>query len=309
MPTASHISWLLFELLALYLGVIAIVVTTGLFIARFLARHDAMDEFQAKVFGGFRPSLVRRVIGHSTECLIVAFDMLLRALWLLRILPRPRDAGSGTPVVLLPGYWENAGALWWMSRRLLRRGFRPVLVDFPSTFDCIDDNVAFLRQSIETLLSAMGTERVAIVAHSMGGLVARSLLLSDPEHRVLTLIALASPFRGTHMAHLGARLLGHKSAVDLCPQSSYAGRFLPSAAASVPIHVIIGEQESIVSPPWSSVLPGADTHVLSLPVGHDAPLYLPEAYARVEAWLLQDGVLRAEGFEPESEREPATAPE
>jgi pimeloyl-ACP methyl ester carboxylesterase len=171
-----------------------------------------------------------------------------------------------------------------------------VLLDFPSTFDCIDDNVAYLRGQIEALLRKTAAERIAIVAHSMGGLVARSLLLSDPEHRVITLIALASPFRGTHMAHLGARLLGHKSAVDLCPKSSYAGRFLPSAAASIPIRVIIGEQESIVSPPWSSVLPGAETHVLTLPVGHDAPLYLPEAFDRIEAWLLQDGVRRVEGF-------------
>jgi hypothetical protein len=32
---------------------------------------------------------------------------------------------------------------------------------------------------------------------------------------------------------------------------------------------------------------------MSLPVGHDAPLHLAESYERVEAWLLQDGVLRA----------------
>jgi hypothetical protein len=32
--------------------------------------------------------------------------------------------------------------------------------------------------------------------------------------------------------------------------------------------------------------------LLSVPVGHDAPLVLPESYARLESWLLQDGVLR-----------------
>jgi pimeloyl-ACP methyl ester carboxylesterase len=307
MDTAFYIGRVLFELFAAYLCGVALVVTSGLFLSRFLARNDSMDEFQAKVFGSFRPTPARRLIGHCTEIAIVAFDMLLRCAWVLRLLPHPRDPGSGTPVVLLPGYWENGGALWWMSQRLQRRGFRPHLLDFPSTFSCIDDNVTYLRTQIDALLESTGAERVAIVAHSMGGLIARSLLLTDSEHRVLTLVALASPFRGTHMARFGALLLRHKSAIDLCPQSPYAGRFLPSAAASVPIRVIIGEQETIVSPPWSSVLPGGETHVLSLPVGHDAPLYLPEAYFQVEAWLLQDGVRRAETFAEHTGR--ATAPE
>jgi pimeloyl-ACP methyl ester carboxylesterase len=153
--------------------------------------------------------------------------------------------------------------------------------------------VVFLAARLRALRQATGSERVAIVAHSMGGVVARSLLLSEADHGVLTLIALASPFRGTHMAKLGARFHLGKSAIDMCPQSPFSGRFLPSAAASVPIRSIIGEQENIVSPPWSCVLPGCETHVLSLPVGHDAPLHLAESYARMEAWLLQDGVLRA----------------
>jgi pimeloyl-ACP methyl ester carboxylesterase len=135
---------------------------------------------------------------------------------------------------------------------------------------------------------------VAIVAHSMGGVVARAFLLSDPDHGVLTLIALASPFRGTHIARLGAFMHLGESVIDMSPASPFAHRFLPSARASAPIRVIIGEQENIVSPPWSCVLPDCDVHLLSVPVGHDAPLHLPESYERLESWLLQDGVLRAD---------------
>src|SRR5262245_16155816 len=109
MTTLTDIARMLLELLVLYLAVIAVVVTSGLFLARFLARNDPMDEHQAKVFGSFRPRLLARVLGHGAEIAIVAVDMLLRFLWLLRLLPRPSDPGSGTPVVLLPGYWENAG--------------------------------------------------------------------------------------------------------------------------------------------------------------------------------------------------------
>jgi pimeloyl-ACP methyl ester carboxylesterase len=288
-----HPAWLLLYLIATYFGAVAFAVTSGLIMSRFMSRNDGMDEFQARAFGAFHPSLVKRLHGHAVEILAVAFDLLLRFLWLFRLLPHPSDPGSGTPIVLLPGYFENAGALWWIARKLRRRGFRPVLIDFPSTLDSIDDNVRFLSERLRTLRAATGCDRIAVVAHSMGGVVTRSLLLSDPDHRVLTLIALGSPFRGTHTARLGARFRLGKSVIDLCPQSSFAGRFLPSAAASVPIRSIIGEQENIVSPPWSAVLPGCETHVLSLPVGHSAPLHLAESYSLVEAWLLQDGVLRA----------------
>ena len=274
------------------LGVCA-VVTGGVIIARVLARHDDMDDAQARVFGAFRPSLGARVVGHIIEVLVAAFDFVLRLLWLVRLLPAPSDPGSGTPIIMLPGYTENAGALWWFARKLKNRGFRPVLVDFPSTFSSIEKNVRFLRKTIARVLAETGSERVAIVAHSMGGVVARALLLSEPNHSVLTLVALSPPFRGTHMARLGALFGLGESVIDMAPASPFAHRFLPSAPASVPIRCIIGEQENIVSPPWSCVLPGCEVYLMSLPVGHDAPLHLPESYARLEQWLLQDGVMRA----------------
>jgi hypothetical protein len=115
-------------------------------------------------------------------------------------------------------------------------------------------------------------------------------MLSDPDHGVLSLIALASPFRGTHMARLGAAFRFGYSSLDMCPNSEFACRFPPTAIASAPIHSIVGCQENIVSPMWSCVLPGCDTYVLSLPVGHDAVLHLDEAYLQLESWLVQDGV-------------------
>lgn len=290
----SDIGLLLVALMVLYLIVISCGVTGGVMVARYLARNDPMDEAQARVFGSFRPSLAARIYGHVLEVLIASFDLVLRALWLLGLLRAPTDPGSGTPIVMLPGYTENAGALYWFARKLRRRGFRPFLIDFPSTFWPIDKNVAFLRNKIIAIRRETGCERVAIVAHSMGGVVARALLLSDPDHGVLTLIALASPFRGTHIARLGAFMHLGESVIDMSPASPFAHRFLPSARASAPIRVIIGEQENIVSPPWSCVLPDCDVHLLSVPVGHDAPLHLRESYERLESWLLQDGVLRAD---------------
>jgi pimeloyl-ACP methyl ester carboxylesterase len=234
--------------------------------------------------------------------LIAAFDLALRFLYLLRLLPAPRDPGSGTPIIMLPGYTENAGAMWWFARKLAKRGFRPFLLDFPSTFHRLESNVGFLRMRINQLRAETGCDKVAIVAHSMGGVIARAHMLTNADHGVLTLIAIASPFRGTHIARLGAAFrLGH-SAIDMCPGSAFACRFPPTAAATAPIHSIVGCQENIVSPVWSCVLPGCDTYVLSLPVGHDAPLHLEESYVQVETWLVQDGVQSVEVTEDALDR-------
>jgi pimeloyl-ACP methyl ester carboxylesterase len=254
-----------------------------------------MDEHQARVFGRCRFSLRQRFLGQIVEVLVASFDVALRVLWMFHCLPAPRDPGSGTPIIMLPGYTENAGAMWWFARKLRRRGYRPFLVDFPSTLRPIEKNVEFLRARVLRICEETQSERIAIVAHSMGGVVARTWMLSDPNHNVLTLVAIASPFRGTHMARLGAFLRLGESVIDMSPSSPFAHRFVPSAPASVPIRCIIGAQENIVSPPWSCVLPGCDVHLLSLPVGHDAPLHLHESYAKLEAWLVQDGVLPAEG--------------
>jgi pimeloyl-ACP methyl ester carboxylesterase len=280
----------LLALVVLYVITVAFLVTSGLFVATFLARGDAPDDVQALVFAQIRHSWARRIVGQLVEVLVAAFDLVLRFLYVLRLLPKLRDPGSGTPIIMLPGYTENAGAMWWFARKLSKRGFRPVLLDFPSTFHRLETNVTWLGTRIAQLRESTGHDKVAIVAHSMGGVIARAHMLTQPDHGVLTLIAIASPFRGTHIARLGAAFrLGH-SALDMCPGSSFACRFPPHVMATAPIRTIVGCQENIVSPVWSCVLPGCDTYVLSLPVGHDAPLHLEESYARMEAWLLDDGV-------------------
>jgi hypothetical protein len=284
----------LLALVALYVITVAFLVTSGLFVATFLARGDRPDDVQALAFAQARHTWTRRIVGQLVEVLVAAFDLVLRFLYVLRLLPKPRDPGSGTPIIMLPGYTENAGALWWFARKLAKRGFRPVLLDFPSTFHRLETNVSWLGSRVAQLRQTSGYDKIAIVAHSMGGVIARAYMLTQPDHGVLTLVAIASPFRGTHIARLGAAFrLGH-SAVDMCPGSPFACRFPPDAVASAPIHSIVGCQENIVSPVWSCVLPGCDTYVLSLPVGHDAPLHLEESYDRMEAWLLDDGVQPAE---------------
>jgi pimeloyl-ACP methyl ester carboxylesterase len=206
-----------------------------------------------------------------------------------------RGAAGCTPVLIVPGYTENAGTMWPLGRYLARAGFNPILIDFPSTFHRIESNAAFLGQCIAQIRSQFGGAPLAVVAHSMGGLITRTWIHSAEDHGVSTLVAISSPFRGTHLARLGAGLkLGHCLS-QMMPGSEFMRRFPPELPPKVPTLSMIASQENIVSPEWSAVIAGADVRVLSQPWGHQAPLFLREVFVQVEGWLLAQGVTRRLG--------------
>jgi pimeloyl-ACP methyl ester carboxylesterase len=65
----------------------------------------------------------------------------------------------------------------------------------------IDDNVMKLRQKIESVISIHGVSRVHLVAHSMGGLLAKKYILNHKyDTKVGKLITLGTPFYGAPFA-------------------------------------------------------------------------------------------------------------
>jgi pimeloyl-ACP methyl ester carboxylesterase len=288
----SGLTWL-WLVPALLCAVTAFVVALGALYGAWVRRNEAMDLDQARVFAGHRPSLARRAWGLCVEIWFQIISLVLRTLHVWRALPPPRTEPSGIPILVLPGYTENSGTMWWLARRLSRAGFYPILVDFPSTLHRIEQNVEFLRLYISTVRAKVGGEPIPIVAHSMGGLITRTLIHSHEDHGVRTLIAIASPFRGTRLARIGARLglRGHCLG-QMVPGSEFLRRFPPSLPCEVPILSIIALQENIVVPEWSAVVADAEVRVVPEPWGHLTPLFARRVYDQVESWLLHYGVTR-----------------
>jgi pimeloyl-ACP methyl ester carboxylesterase len=250
------------------------------------------DAGDLRAFGRARISARARVRGLAIEVACQSFALLLRAAHELRLLRRLAGDPRGTPVLVLPGYVENAGTMWWLGRRLERDGFNVTLIEFPSTTCAIEQNVAYLAAVIEQIRVDNGGVHVAVVAHSMGGVITRTLMLSREDHGVHTLVAIGSPFRGTHLARLGARLrIGH-CVGQLVPGSDFLSRFPASQPCPVPTLSLIAPQENIVTPVYSAVIAGAQLHVMAEPYGHEAPLFLRSVCTEVETWLLAHGVLR-----------------
>lgn len=296
--SASEIAGSVLVLCVLYVAAVAVTVSAGVLYCAWAARHYrevGVGTAPAEIdqLAGLRRSVLARIRGLLVEIACTAFAFVLRGAQEFRLLRRLVGDPRCTPVLVLPGYVENAGTMWWLGRRLVRAGFNVFLIDFPSTTCAIEQNVAYLAAAIEQIRATCDGARVAVVAHSMGGVITRTLLLSREDHGVHSLVAIGSPFRGSHLARVGARLrMGH-CVGQIVPGSDFLCRFPPSVPCPVPTLSLIAPQENIVTPLHSAVIAGAEMHVMAEPYGHEAPLFLRTVAEYVCEWLTRHGVTRS----------------
>lgn len=122
------------------------------------------------------------------------------------------DHGEGAPFVLVHG-WTGSGRDWTALARRLTAGGRRVIAphlrghgDSTSTGDPASYTFDHLVADLEGLLDTLGLERVDLLGHSMGGLVAMQYAVRHPE-RVRSLIpmdtgAVPTPGAGAWMQQL-----------------------------------------------------------------------------------------------------------
>ncbi|HWL38469.1 MAG TPA: alpha/beta fold hydrolase [Frankiaceae bacterium] len=111
---------------------------------------------------------------------------------------------AGTPILLLHGWVDNRSIFTLLRRHLQRKGFgRVVTMNYSILTHDVPKAAARLGQVVERLCEDTGYERVHVVGHSMGGLVARYYVQRlGGDERVHTLATLGTPHSGTRAAHL-----------------------------------------------------------------------------------------------------------
>ncbi len=111
---------------------------------------------------------------------------------------------AGTPILLVHGLVDNRSVFTVLRRALRRRGFGRVLTLNYSPFTSdVRTAAAQLAALVEKTCEATGHERVHVVGHSLGGVVARYYVqVMGGDARVHTLCTLGSPHSGTWAAHL-----------------------------------------------------------------------------------------------------------
>ena len=110
---------------------------------------------------------------------------------------------AGTPILLVHGMVDNRSIFTLLRLGLRRRGFgRVTSMNYsPFTTD-VRVAAAQLAEEVEALVAETGYERIHVVGHSMGGLIARYYVTRlGGDERVHTLVTLGTPHQGTYTAY------------------------------------------------------------------------------------------------------------
>jgi triacylglycerol lipase len=108
------------------------------------------------------------------------------------------------PVVLVHGLVDNRSVFAVTQRGLRRRGFSQVSSwNYSPLVRDVETAAAALGRHLEQVCRDTGHERVHVVGHSLGGLVARYLVQRlGGDDRVASLVTLGTPHGGSRWAHV-----------------------------------------------------------------------------------------------------------
>jgi hypothetical protein len=204
-----------------------------------------------------------------------------------RRLALPLPAGRPPrPVLLLHGILCNARVWGALHERLCAAGFGPVeALDLEPLLSDIDLLAGRVAPRLLALQRRCDDERVAIIAHSMGGLVARALLRDLGAGAIRRIVTIASPHHGTAVV----RGLPWPNTRQMSPASPWL-RSLNTAQEgrfAVPVTSIYTSEDNMVLPAGSARLHGAALFELH-GVGHLGMLRSRRALDSVVATLTQD---------------------
>ncbi|MFE9176911.1 esterase/lipase family protein [Streptomyces sp. NPDC007126] len=119
--------------------------------------------------------------------------------------PAPRlPAPASPPVVLLHGFIDNRSVFLLLRRSLAQHGRHEIesLNYSPLTCD-IRTAAELFGRHVEEICERTGSERVDVVGHSLGGLIARYYVQRlGGDRRVRTLVTLGTPHAGTKVVPL-----------------------------------------------------------------------------------------------------------
>ena len=195
--------------------------------------------------------------------------------WLLMVLHRllivdPPPKPASLPLLLVHGVAVNDGVWFFLRRDLARRGLGPVYtMNYGPPLAGIEHFAGQLAVRIDAICAATGAARVALIAHSMGGLVARAYLRGVGAARIARLVTVGTPHHGSMLAWtFPGRCLA---------QMRPGNRWLAGINAAenepppVPVVSIWSRHDSMVAPQASADL-GCARNVALLGIGHNALL-------------------------------------
>lgn len=175
-----------------------------------------------------------------------------------------------TPIVLLHGFLDNRSAFSLFRRTLRRRGFACVhAVNYNPLLDDVRTAATQLATQIDRIREHTGADKVHVVGHSLGGIVARYHVQRLGGHTAVDTVAtLGSPHGGSAVAGWIPGALGHQ----LRPGSPLLGELAePAPGCSSRFLVVWSRLDQVMIPRTTARLrhPDLDVEELELrDVGH-----------------------------------------
>lgn len=166
------------------------------------------------------------------------------------------------PVLLVHGFYANA-AFWQRTKRVLEDdGWHNLFaLNLEPPFSDIDVYADQLRARVEAVCRRCGASAIIIVAHSMGGLVARACAAQAPG-RVHHIVCLGTPHQGTVLAGL----LPMRTTRQMRPGSEWLRGLEARDDTAVGLTNIYSEHDNIIVP-QANARRGDDNVALS-GIGH-----------------------------------------
>jgi pimeloyl-ACP methyl ester carboxylesterase len=177
---------------------------------------------------------------------------------------------AGTPILLVHGLVDNRSVFTLLRRRLRRRGFgRVVSMNYSPLTDDVRTAATLLAERVEELCDQSGHERIHVIGHSLGGLIARYYVQCLGGHsRVHTLVTLGSPHGGTVAAHL----VPHPLVRQLRPGSPIIAELdAPAPACRTRFVAFYTDLDHLIIPAGNGRIDHPDltvTNILTPGVGH-----------------------------------------
>ncbi|MFJ3574856.1 esterase/lipase family protein [Streptomyces rubiginosohelvolus] len=113
----------------------------------------------------------------------------------------PATPAATPPVVLLHGFIDNRSAFVVLRRALTRHGRHLASLNYSPLTRDVRTAAELLGRHVEEICARTGHDRVDIVGHSLGGLIARYYVQRlGGDRRVRTLVTLGTPHGGTAVA-------------------------------------------------------------------------------------------------------------
>ena len=171
-------------------------------------------------------------------------------------------AGSGRPVVIVPGYLDGSWYFGLVRKRVhaLKRASH-VLPLFPNICD-VTVSAQRLRAFVEQVKAQTGAATVDLVAHSEGGLISRHYIkFLGGEAHVGRLVTLGTPHHGTVLGFIGPGMGAHQ----MQPGSPFLNELNAGDESwgAVKYTSIRAGLDEIIIPHSSPIQEGAENHSVS----------------------------------------------